>query len=343
MRVKVGVIGASGYTGAELLRLLVQHPEMDVVVTQAETTAGSRIAGVYPALAAGYPDLEFGSLDPGAVDGLDAVFCCLPSGRSHTLVPQLLDRSPLVVDLSADFRLRSPEAYEEWYGFEHSAPELLTQAVYGLPELNRSALRSGAHLIAAPGCYVTAAALALAPLVSGGVIEPAGVIVDAASGVSGAGRQPTPTTHFATVNEGFSAYGLLTHRHTPEIEQVTGAQVLFTPHLAPMTRGILATCYARPAGGGGAAPARSAAEVLRQAYAEEHFVRVVDDPPSTRDTLASNSCHIAVREDPRTGWVVVLSAIDNLVKGAAGQAVQAANIALGLPEELGLPTVGLVP
>jgi N-acetyl-gamma-glutamyl-phosphate reductase len=341
MRVKVGVIGASGYAGAELLRLLVGHPELDVVLAQAESAAGAQIAGVYPALAGAYRDLELGPVDPTAVGGLDAVFCCLPSGHAHKLVPQLLDHAVLVVDLSADFRLKDPLAYQQWYGFEHASPELLAEAVYGLPELNRDALTTSPppRLVAAPGCYVTAAALALAPLVRAGAIEPHGVIVDAASGVSGAGRHLSATTHFSAVNEGMSAYGLLTHRHTPEIEQVTGAEVLFTPHLAPMTRGILATCYARPAAGGVAGPE----DVVRQAYLDEQFVSIVDEPPSTRDTLASNNCHIAVRHDPRTGWVIVHSALDNLVKGAAGQALQAANAALGLPEHLGLPLVGLVP
>jgi N-acetyl-gamma-glutamyl-phosphate reductase len=342
MRVKVGVMGASGYAGAELLRLLAGHPEMDVVAAQAESTAGSNLAGVYPGLAGAYGELELGPIDPTRIDGLDAVFCALPSGHAHKLVPRLLDRgATLVVDLSADFRLKDPAAYQHWYGFEHTSPALLAEAVYGLPELNRRELSSAPRLIAAPGCYVTAAALALTPLVRAGLVAPTGVIVDAASGVSGAGRQLSATTHFSTVNDGFSAYGLLTHRHTPEIEQVTGAEVLFTPHLAPMTRGILATCYARPIG----APVShtAASELLKEAYADETFVRIVDEPPSTRDTLASNNCHIAARQDPRTGWVVVLSALDNLVKGAAGQAVQAANLALGLPEQLGLPEVGLVP
>jgi N-acetyl-gamma-glutamyl-phosphate reductase len=335
---KVAVIGASGYAGAELMRLLAGHPELEVAVAQADSTAGEAFSDLYPALAGAYAGLTLGSLDPDAVDGVDVAFCCLPSGRAHQLVPDLLPRAGLVVDLSADFRLRDPGAYETWYGFEHAAPALLATAVYGLPELGRAGL-SGAQLIAAPGCYVTAAALALAPLVRAGVIDTRGVIVDGVSGVSGAGRQPNHYTHFATVNESFSAYGLLDHRHTPEMEQVTGAEVLFTPHLAPMTRGILVTCYARPAAAGGPDPE----EALRDAYAGERFVRVVDHPPSTGETLGSNNCHIAVRHDPRTGYVLLLSALDNLVKGAAGQALQAANVALELPEQLGLPLTGLVP
>jgi N-acetyl-gamma-glutamyl-phosphate reductase len=334
---KVGVIGASGYAGGELLRLLVGHPELEVAVAQGDRTAGSPLAAVHPALAGAYGDLVLGGLDAGDLSGLDVVFSCLPSGRAHEVVPEVAGEVGLVVDLSADFRLRDPAAYPTWYGFEHAAPDLLTTAVYGLPELTRSQL-PGATLIAAPGCYVTAAALALAPLVEAGTIERQGVIVDGASGVSGAGRGLREDTAFAAVNESFSAYGLLDHRHTPEMEQVTGAQILFTPHLVPMTRGILVTCYARPA-----AATHDPAAVLREVYAGERFVEVVDAPPATGQTLGSNNCRIAARLDGRTGWVVVLAGLDNLVKGAAGQALQAANVALGLPEALGLPATGLVP
>ncbi|HEV2361435.1 MAG TPA: N-acetyl-gamma-glutamyl-phosphate reductase [Acidimicrobiales bacterium] len=337
---KAGVVGASGYAGAELLRLLAGHDEIDVVVVQAGSAAGVAVGELYPGLRSAYGDLPMGELDPASVDGLDVLFLALPSGETHRLVPDLVGRVGLIVDLGADFRLKDPALYEQWYGWEHSAPHLLSEFVYGLPEKERASL-SGAKLVAAPGCYVTAATLALAPLVEAGLIERTGVIVDAASGVSGAGRKPAATTHFANVNEGFSAYGVLDHRHTPEIEQATGAQVLFTPHLAPMTRGILATCYARPATSG----LTTAAVLghLRDAYADEPFVAVVDEPPSTRDTLGANTCHITARFDERTGYVVVLSAIDNLVKGAAGQAIQAANVALGIAETMGLPLVAVVP
>ena len=340
---KVGIAGASGYVGAELLRLIAGHPELDVVAAQADSSAGLPLARAYPGLGGAYDDLVLGEIDPAALDGVDAVFLCLPSGRAQHLVPALRESVGHVIDLSADFRLRDPSCYPTWYGFDHAAPDLLAQFAYGLPELFRDGL-AGARLVAAPGCYVTAAALALAPLVRSGAVEPSGIVVDAASGVSGAGRHPTAETHFPAVNESFVAYGLLTHRHTPEIEQATGAQVLFTPHLAPMTRGILATCYARP---GPAWPRPASTEellaLLRDFYAGEPFVRVVDEPPSTRDTLGSNNCHLTARYDPRTGYVVVLSALDNLVKGAAGQAVQAANVALGMPEQLGLPAVALTP
>ncbi|HEX4863917.1 MAG TPA: N-acetyl-gamma-glutamyl-phosphate reductase, partial [Acidimicrobiales bacterium] len=212
-----------------------------------------------------------------------------------------------------------------------------SEAVFGIPELFGAQL-PGASLVAAAGCYPTAAALALAPLVRGAVIESSGVIVDAASGVSGAGRAPKAHTHFNAVDEDFTAYGLLNHRHTPEIEQASGAGVLFTPHLAPMNRGILATCYARPTGSGS-----DPLQVLAEFYSGSPFVIVSERSPSTKATLGSNCAHLTAREDPRTGWVVVLSAIDNLTKGASGQAIQCANLALGLPETAGLPVLGLYP
>ena len=335
--VRAGIFGASGYTGAELLRLCAQHPDLDVVLATGDTTAGTPVAALYPSLAAAYPELVLAEPDPAAAEGLDVVFLALPHGASQALVPDLRKRAGALVDLAADFRLKDAALYPTWYGEAHAAPDLLAEFAFGIPELFRDQIR-GAELVAAAGCYVTAAALALAPLVRAGAIEPEGVIVDAASGVSGAGRVPKPTTHFSAANEDFSAYGLLTHRHTPEIEQATGATVLFTPHLAPMTRGILATCYARP-GPGGADPL----DVLRRFYETEPFVLVTDQPPSTKATLGSNCAHLTARHDPRTGWVVVLCALDNLVKGASGQAVQCANLALGLAETAGLPVTGLYP
>ncbi len=245
-----------------------------------------------------------------------------------------------VVDLGADFRLRDPAAYPGWYGHEHPRPDLLADAAYGLPELFRQPLR-GARLVAAAGCYVTASSLALAPFVRAGAVEPTGAIVDAYSGVSGAGRAPKPNLHFCTVDEDLTAYGLVTHRHTPEIEQATGAQVLFTPHLAPTNRGILATVYARAREPGFSSG--DALEVLAAAYADEPFVVVSERSPSTKATLGSNVCQLTARVDPRTGWVVAIAALDNLVKGASGQALQCANLALGLDEALGLPLAGLTP
>lgn len=335
------MFGASGFAGAELMRLAASHPDYDVVMATASNQAGGDLADLYPSLAAAYPRLRLGEADPQAADGLDLVFLALPHGVSQGLVPELRKRVGTVVDLAADFRLKDPSLYPEWYDGEHGQPALLAEAAFGLPELFREAL-PGATLIAAAGCYVTAAALALAPLVRAGLVEKTGVVVDAASGVSGAGRALKASTHFNAVDEDFTAYGLLRHRHTPEIEQATGAQVLFTPHLAPMNRGILATCYARPAPGVERATLDPVA-VLGDFYREEPFVVVSDRSPSTKATLGSNTCHITARLDERTGWVMVLSALDNLTKGAAGQAIQCANAALGRPETTGLPTVGVYP
>lgn len=267
------------------------------------------------------------------------VFCGLPHGASQAIVPEVRARVGHVLDLSADFRLKDPALYRQWYGAEHSAPELLADFAYGLPELFRDEL-VGATGVAVPGCYPTAASLALAPLVRAGLVETTGIVVDAASGVSGAGRALKHTSHFCTVDEDFAAYGLLDHRHTPEMEQVLSASVLFTPHLAPMTRGILATCYARPT-----APTTTEAVLatLRDVYADEPFVQVIDGAPTTKAVLGSNSAFVTARADQRTGWVLALCAIDNLVKGASGQAVQCANLVTGLPETTGLPLVGTYP
>ena len=348
----VGVIGASGFTGAELLRLLAQHPELELVVATGDTQAGTAVASLFPSLAAAYPGLEFAPSDSStlaACAGLDLVFCALPHGASQQIVPGLLAGSATVVDLAADFRLVDPADYAQWYGEDHTVPELLGDAVYGLPEMNRERI-AGARLIAAPGCYPTAASLAMAPLLERRIAAPTGIIVDAASGVSGAGRPPKPGTTFAAVDANFVAYGLLDHRHTPEIEQNLAGlagmsrgecQVLFTPHLAPMSRGILATCYLRPVG-----DLPTTDELLnfyRDRFDAEPFVVVGDVPPATKSTLGSNVAHVSVVADPRTGWIVAMAAIDNLVKGASGQAVQCANLALGLEETLGLTSVGVFP
>jgi len=338
---QVGIVGGSGYTGAELLRLCHGHPDLEVAWATGDTQAGTAVAGLYPSLAAAYPDMVFVSFDPAQAAGVDLVLLALPHGASQKMVPDLIAAAPdtCIVDLAADFRLREPSAYERWYGEAHRAPELIEQFAYGLPELHRKDI-VGARAVAAPGCYPTAAALALAPLVADGVVEAAGIVVDAASGVSGAGRAPKHSSHFGTVNEDFVAYGLLDHRHTPEIEQATGATVLFTPHLAPMTRGILATCYARPT-----APTSTAAllDLLADAYAGEPFVVVGPAPPSTKAAWGSNTAHLTARYDDRTGWVMVIAAIDNLVKGASGQALQCANIVLGLEETAGLSAIGVYP
>ena len=331
--------GASGYAGTELLRLCAAHPDIEVAVATAHARAGERVADHTPALAAAYPSLVYAKPEASAFEDLDVVFLCLPHGESQRLVPELAHPSRVVVDLAADFRLTDPAAYATWYGEEHVAPQLLGSFVYGLPELHRSQL-PGARMVAAPGCYPTAAALALAPFTGRGLVDPAGVVVDAASGVSGAGRAAIDRLHFGAVDEDFVAYGLLTHRHTPEMEQVLGVPVLFTPHLAPMARGILATCYARPAR---RLTTEDAMDVLHEVYDPEPFVVVRDEPPSTKATSGSNSAHVTACVDERTGWLVALCAIDNLGKGAAGQALQCANLALGLPETTGLPVAGVYP
>ena len=344
----VGIFGASGFTGAELLRLCAQHPDLDVRVATGDSQAGTRVCDLYPSLAAAYPRLVLEKYDVDRCEGLDLVFLGLPHGASQAVVPELTGRVGRVVDLAADFRLRDPALYPAWYGEEHTHPELLGSFAYGLPELFRDDI-AGAERVAAPGCYVTTAVLALAPLLRAGLVEPTGIVVDAASGVSGAGRPPKPTTAFCTVDENLTAYGLLDHRHTPEIEQGLGdvagteVQVLFTPHLAPMNRGILATCYARPASSGGPASTGDLHDLLRSTWADEPFVVVTDGSPSTKATLGSNTVHLTAVADERTGWVVAIAALDNLVKGASGQAVQCANILLGLPETTGLPVVGTWP
>lgn len=342
------IVGASGFTGAELLRLCAAHPSLEVVAATGDSMAGRKVADLYPSLAAAYPSAEFVRYAPDLAEECDLAFCALPHGASQAVVGGLREAAVRVVDLSADFRLDDPELYPEWYGEAHTAPGLLDDFVFGLPELFREDIRL-AEAVAAPGCYVTAASLALAPLVAAGAVRPSGIVVDAASGVSGAGRAPKPHTAFCAVDEDFTAYGLLRHRHTPEMQMaiarhagIADVQLLFTPHLAPMNRGILATCYARPADGP-QADTGGLLDLLAEAYAGEPFVVVGERPPSTKATLGSNSVRITARADDRTGWVVVIAALDNLVKGASGQAVQCANLALGIDETAGLPSVGVYP
>lgn len=349
---QVAIIGASGFTGGELLRLCASHPDLEVVVATAESQAGRLVAEVHPALAATYPSLALAPTDADTVArcaDLDLVFCALPHGASQALMGDLDAGGATIVDLAADFRLSEPGDYLRWYGEPHTNAPMLERFTYGLPEVAGDAL-PGATRIAAPGCYPTAATLALAPLAEAGLIATDGVVVDAASGVSGAGRPPKETTTFAAVDANFVAYGLFDHRHTPEMEQALARAagvgreevgILFTPHLAPMSRGILATCYARPRG---PLPESAAlGEIYAKRYAPHPCVVVVDSPPSTKATLGANTAHVWVGADARTGWVVAMCAIDNLVKGAAGQAVQAANLALGLGETTGLPLAGVSP
>lgn len=341
MAIEVGIAGASGYVGAELMRLCASHPELDVVVAGSRSKAGSAVAGSYASLAAAYGGLEYARAEASELKGVDVCFLALPNGESQRIAPELSGSVGLLVDLAADFRLRDGDVYEHWYGAAHESPELLGSFVYGLPELFGDEL-AGARQIAAPGCYPTAASLAIAPFVRSGSVSIDGVVVDAASGLSGAGASLTESTHFAVADENFTAYGLGGHRHTPEIEQATGASVVFTPHLAPMTRGILATCYMRPAPGA-SLESTSAIELLGDFYGDAPFVVVSETSPSTKATLGSNTAHVTARVDRRTGWIVSICAIDNLVKGAAGQAIQCANVALGLAETTGLPLAGVYP
>ncbi len=342
-RRSVGIIGASGFTGAELLRLIAGHPDLELVVATGDSMAGRRAADVYPSLATAYPDLVFNEFDLAATDGLDLVFLGLPHQASMELAPQLVGRVGCIVDLSAAFRLKDATQYPTFYGFEHTELELLDQAVFGLPELHRDEL-VGATLIATPGCHVTAATLALRPLIEAGLIESSGpnssIVVNNVTGITGAGRNPSETNVFTNIDSNVVAYGLTHHRHTPEMEQEIGAQITFTPHLVPMSRGILATCYARPAADCSAERLMGA---LNDFYADEPFATVIEAPPATKSVLGSNAAHLSARFDERTGTVISMCAIDNLTKGASGGAVQAANVALGLDETAGLTAIGLAP
>lgn len=337
--VRVGIIGASGYTGAELLRLCAQHPEFEVVYATGDTQAGTSAASLYPSLAGRYPSLMFEEFQIDRAAELDLVFLGLPHEASMALAPQLVGTVGCIVDLSAAYRLKDASLYPQWYGFAHDQPEMLAKSVFGLPELHRSEI-VGAELVATPGCHVTAATLALAPLVRAGLIETTGVVINSITGVSGAGRALKHTSLFCTVDEDVNAYGLLDHRHTPEIEQEIGAQVLFTPHLAPLSRGLLATCYARPAAD---VSTQSLLDALRDFYADEPFIVIGEASPSTKATLGSNTAHLTARYDERTHTVMALCALDNIAKGASGGAMQAANVALGLEESAGLSLVGLYP
>jgi N-acetyl-gamma-glutamyl-phosphate reductase len=340
----VGVLGASGYAGAELLRLLARHPELEVAWAAGDQAAGLPLHARYPGLRAAYGELAFCSVDEGLDKGADVLFCALPHGRAAELAGRALGAAGLVVDLSADFRLRDPDAYPIWYGAEHPLPAELGAWPYGLPELHREELR-GASRVAVPGCYPTAALLALAPLVAAGLVATDGIVVDAKSGLSGAGRSLSDGNLFVQANENVGPYKVGSHRHTPEIEQelalAAGAPVTvtFTPHLVPATRGILATCYATLAPSAGD---EALAACYATAYAGEPFVDVLDPAggwPATRAVATTNRVQVAAAADRRAGRVVAAAAIDNLVKGAAGQALQCANLALGLPETAGLDLV----
>jgi N-acetyl-gamma-glutamyl-phosphate reductase len=343
--VRVSIIGASGYGGGEVARLLAGHPEVELVHLTADSKAGEAMAALYPNLRS-FTNLTTIPLDVGQVArDSDLVFIALPNGRAMELAPAIVPRAR-IIDLGADFRFREPATYERWYRSAHTSPALLDVASYGLTEFHRSDIRS-TPIVGNPGCYPTAALLAIIPLLQSGAVSARGLIIDAKSGVSGAGRGATLGTHFAEVNENVKPYNVAGHRHTPEIEQELGVQlraevaVTFTPHLIPMTRGILATAYlplTRPL------TTDEATAILREAYTGEPFVRVLDgELPQTKATTGSNFCDVAVRVDGRNGMAIAMAALDNLVKGASGQAVQNMNVMFGLPETTGLRVPGLYP
>ena len=333
--IRTAILGASGYVGGELLRLIAAHPELTPANLFGDSKAGQPLGAVHPHLAAAYPDAVIEKFNRG-LDGIDLVFAALPHGHSQRLATGILDKGIPFVDLGADFRLDDAATYERWYGHAHEAPALLGEFVYGIPELNRDPIRH-ARAVAAAGCYATAAILALKPLVDAGLVKSDSLIVDAASGVSGAGREAKEATGFSNVEGSFSAYGLLNHRHTAEMEMAISGTMLFTPHLVPMTRGILATCYGEATG-----PC-DPLQALREAYAGEPFVHVTEQLPATKWVTGSNGVQLTARYDQRTGRVIALSALDNLGKGAAGQMVQCANLMLGLDETAGLTTIGVYP
>ena len=344
-RIAVAVLGASGYSGAETLRLAARHPSVDLVALTADRRAGEPVGAVFPHLAAlDLPDLA--AIDDVAWDNVDAAFCCLPHATTQE-VARGLPESVRIVDLSADFRLRDPAVYAQWYGREHGAPELQPRAVYGLTEWAREAVAKS-RLVACPGCYPTAALLPLLPAVRDGAVALDSIVIDAKSGVSGAGRALREGSLYAEVAEGAHAYGLTGHRHAPEIDQelsaAAGAPVTasFTPHLLPMNRGLLATIYVRLANARDAAALR---DCLAEAWRGEPFVRVLPEgvAPATRHVRGSNFCHIGVFDDRRAGHAILVSAIDNLVKGAAGQALQNFNLMFGLIETAGLEQHPLFP
>ena len=343
----IAIVGASGYTGLELIRILYCHPEAAVTCLTSEQSAGKRISDVFPTLR-GRCDLQLENLEPARVaEKADVIFTALPHKAAMEVVPTFMKLGKTVIDLSADYRLSDPAVYGAWYE-EHLNPANLKKAVYGLPEIRRARIK-GAQLVANPGCYPTSIILGLAPLLKKGVIDPHSIIADSASGVSGAGRSAKVESLYCEVNEGFKAYGVGgAHRHTPEIEQElsllagTELKITFTPHLAPMDRGILSTMYATPTKG---VTTEKLVALYQGFYAGEPFVRVLPQGslPSTAFVRGANFCDIAPLVDSRTGRVIVVSAIDNLVKGASGQAVQNMNIVCGFPETLGLEGLALFP
>jgi len=342
MTLKIGIAGATGYGGIELLRLLGNHPEATVVLAGTESYVGQELAAVYPHLAGRVTLAGREATAEALAAECDVVFTALPHGVPMKLAPAVLAAGGKFIDLGADFRLRDTSAFESWYKHKHEAPALMAEAVYGLPELYREQIQ-GARLVGNPGCYPTSCALAAAPLLTAGLVETRGIVFDSKSGVSGAGRGVNLGVHYSEVNENFKAYNIAGgHRHTPEIEQTltdlnggTAVVVTFTPHLVPMTRGILTTAYFQLKQDH---QTSELLELFRSFYAGKPFVRVrpAGDLPQTKQVWGSNYCDIGLQVDRRTGRVLVVAVIDNLVKGAAGQAIQNMNLMCGLPETTGL-------
>lgn len=334
--VRAAILGATGYTALEVIKLLLRNPEVQVTAATTRQEGSPSIASIHQSLT-GRLDLKCEDLSPQQIaERADYAFCCLPHGASTAVIPQLLDAGVKVVDLSADYRLDDAAVYREWYGQEHGDPARLGKVVYGLPELFGDRI-PGQNLIANPGCYTSTAILALAPLLVRKLVEPTGIIVDAKSGVSGAGRAPKQNFLYCEVNESLSAYGVGKHRHQPEIEQVLSTasgqsvDVIFTPHLIPMDRGILATIYAKPTS---TATDKELLATMREFYAGKPFIRVVDHLPATKDVSGTNFVHITVRRTK--GYLTLVAVLDNLIKGASGVAVQNFNLMAGFPETTGL-------
>jgi N-acetyl-gamma-glutamyl-phosphate reductase len=344
--VKIGIAGASGYTGLELIRLLAGHPDVELTFLTSERFQGQNISEVFPSLH-GVVDFTLKPLDDNITKDCSFLFLALPHMTAIEKIPIYLQSDCKIIDLSADYRLRDPKAYSEWYSVTHTHPDLLEQAVYGLPELYRDAIQT-ARFIANPGCYPTSVILALTPLLTTGWADLDSIISDSKSGVSGAGRKPSLTTHFTEVNEGITPYGLGSHRHTPEIEQELSAlagkpvRLTFSPHLVPMNRGMLSTVYInlkKPVSD------EKLVEHYRNFYKDEHFIRVLNPGKfaSSKHVLSSNFCDIGLKVDSRNQRLIITSALDNLIKGASGQAVQNMNIMLGLNEKTGLMAPAIYP
>lgn len=341
--IRAGIVGGTGYTGVELLRILALHPQIEVSVVTSRTDAGLRVDQLYPSLR-GYCDVKFSLPELDNLKDCDVVFFATPNGTAMLMAEALLALGIKVIDLSADFRIKDQQEWEKWYGMQHAIPDLIAEAVYGLPEVNREKIKQ-ARLIACPGCYPTAVQLGFLPLLEAGVIDSGQLIADVKSGVSGAGRKAEISSLMSEAGESFKAYAVAGHRHLPEIKQ--GLQVIakqgvgltFVPHLTPMIRGIHATLYAR------LNQKLDLQAAFEQRYEEEHFVDVLPagSHADTRNVRGSNRCQIAVHQPQGGDTVVILSVIDNLVKGASGQAVQNMNLLFGLPETQGLETVALYP